>query len=233
MAETERFRFADLELKFSSDGRVAMIEGYGAAFGNVDDGGDIIEPGAFVATLAAIRPGRRPLMLVQHGLAPEFGATPVGVWDTLAEDRKGLFVAGRIPLDVPLSASAWKMLDVGILQGLSIGFRTVRFRPGAGAVVGHGARRHLLEISLREVSLVTQPANSLALVSAARLVGSTPAYVEKKAACDQAGARLSAALASLARDLAQREAQVRGDRALRAILGMNSDSDCRPRVPHA
>ena len=40
------------EIKFAKDGPPGTFSGYGAVFGNVDDGGDVLVKGAFAASLA-------------------------------------------------------------------------------------------------------------------------------------------------------------------------------------
>lgn len=45
----------------------AVIEGYASVFGERDQGGDVVLPGAYTASLAAMgRSGRRVKMLWQH-----------------------------------------------------------------------------------------------------------------------------------------------------------------------
>jgi hypothetical protein len=76
---------------------------------------------------------------------------PIGVWDEVREDRKGLFVRGRLLRDVARGREAAALLEAGAIDGLSIGYRTKRAeRDGAGG-------RRLHEIELWEVSLVTFP----------------------------------------------------------------------------
>ena len=62
----DRLRF-DMEVKFASD-KTGVFSGYGAMFGNVDAGGDVIEKGAFKDTLREWEDkGKYPPMLLQHG----------------------------------------------------------------------------------------------------------------------------------------------------------------------
>ncbi len=126
----------------SADGR---IEGYASLFGVVDLGRDKVEPGAFAASLARRGP-RGVRFLFQHD-----PAEPIGVWDSLSEDRRGLYVAGRLNLDVARASEVRALLAQGALDGLSIGFRAVRSLRAPGGV------RRLLEIDLWEISVVTFP----------------------------------------------------------------------------
>src|SRR3954468_15349729 len=77
---------AALDVKAVGDD--GTFEGYGSIFGNVDSYGEIVEPGAFTASLVdARRKGRTIKMLWQHD-----PYQPIGIWEDLAEDSKGLYV---------------------------------------------------------------------------------------------------------------------------------------------
>nr|WP_232631680.1 HK97 family phage prohead protease [Methylobacterium sp. Leaf118] len=116
--------------------------GYASLFGVPDLGRDTVAPGAFAASLAR-RGGVR--MLWQHD-----PAEPIGTWLSLAEDARGLRVAGRLNLAVQRAREIDALLRDHALDGLSIGFRVVRAVPERGG-------RRLLAIDLWEVSLVTFP----------------------------------------------------------------------------
>ncbi|MGZ3297494.1 MAG: HK97 family phage prohead protease [Asticcacaulis sp.] len=121
-----------------------IIEGYASRFGQRDLNDDVVVRGAFAAGL--IRTGARGVrMLYQHQ-----AKTPVGVWDLIREDAIGLFVRGRI-LDVsPETRMVGSLVKSGAVDGLSIGFRTVKSRPS-------GTLRVLTEVDLWEISIVTFP----------------------------------------------------------------------------
>lgn len=116
-----------------------LIEGHASLFGVADLMGDVVRPGAFAASLT-----RHPLppMLMQH--APGHHA---GRWVTVRETGRGLYARGLVD---PVSPGGRRALDTG-LDGLSIGFRPVRWRPNATG-------RELIEIDLIEISLVAAPA---------------------------------------------------------------------------
>ncbi|PRY26211.1 hypothetical protein CLV78_101306 [Aliiruegeria haliotis] len=123
------------------------IEGYASLFGRVDQGGDVVQRGAYAASLKALAGAdRRVKMLWQHD-----PAQPIGVWDEVREDEKGLFVKGRILTDVDKGREAAALIDAGAIDGLSIGYRTKRAEKGAGG------KRLLHDLELWEVSLVTFP----------------------------------------------------------------------------
>ncbi len=123
------------------------VQGYASLFGVRDQGGDVVQKGAYAASLAALgAAGRRVKMLWQHD-----PAQPIGVWDEAREDATGLWVKGRILADVERGREAAALLAAGAIDGLSIGYRTLRAeRDGKG-------QRLLAELELWEVSLVTFP----------------------------------------------------------------------------
>jgi HK97 family phage prohead protease len=86
-------------------------------------------------------------MLYQHS-----AHEPLGVWETIREDARGLYVRGRLTLDVPRVNDVRALIADGALDGLSIGFRTVRAR--RDSQTGH---RLLTEVELWEISVVTFP----------------------------------------------------------------------------
>ena len=135
----------------AEDGR---FEGYACLFGKEDLGHDIIQPGAFTKSLA-----RRGLsgikLLYQHD-----PAQPVGQWLTIREDARGLFVEGKLALDVEKAREIRSMMKAGILDGLSIGFRTIR-----GQADKKSGVRYLIELDLWEISVVTFPMQPDARIS--------------------------------------------------------------------
>lgn len=137
-----------LGLDVKAVGDDGVIEGYASAFGVVDSHNEVVEPGAFTASLVeSKRKGRSIKMLWQHD-----SGQPIGVWDDLAEDSKGLWVKGRILKDASkLAGEAYALLKGGALDELSIGYRTIQTEPHDDK---QGVLR-LLKLDLREVSLVT------------------------------------------------------------------------------
>lgn len=122
------------------------FEGYASLFGEPDGAGDLVAPGAFQASLRR-RPAARVRMLYQH-----FAHEPIGVWQSIREDRRGLLVRGRLVLEVERAREVRELIAQGALDGLSIGFRTVRAKRDAKSGL-----RTLLEIELWEISVVTFP----------------------------------------------------------------------------
>ncbi|MDR7039410.1 MULTISPECIES: HK97 family phage prohead protease [Methylobacterium] len=129
--------------------------GYASLFGVPDLGRDVVAAGAFAETLRARGPaGVR--MLWQHD-----PAEPIGRWIALAEDARGLRVEGRLNLAVQRAREIDALMREGAVDGLSIGFRTLRAAPDRAGY------RHLRSIDLWEISLVTFP-----LQPGARIAGS-------------------------------------------------------------
>ena len=155
-----------LETKFLPDGAglavqaegtdAVTVAGYASLFGIRDRGGDVVLPGAYAAALAALAGrGDRVRMLWQHDQSQ-----PIGLWDEVAEDARGLRVKGRILTAVARGREAAALLAAGAVDGLSIGYRTIR----AEAMPGGG--RRLIELDLWEVSLVTFPMLAQARIAA-------------------------------------------------------------------
>jgi len=123
------------------------IVGYASLFGSKDQGGDVVEKGAYSASLAKLSSmGRGIKMLWQHD-----PSQPIGVWDEVIEDKKGLYVSGRILEEVRAGAEALALLRAGAIDGLSIGYKTVM------ATKAKSGGRNLKQVDLWEVSLVTFP----------------------------------------------------------------------------
>ena len=152
----------DLERKFAAfDGALSVtdgqvIEGYASLFGACDQGGDVVAAGAYSASLGRLTAeGRKVRMLWQHD-----PAQPIGVWDEVREDGRGLYVKGRILDAVEKGREAAALLAAGAIDGLSIGYRTRK------AVKSDKGGRLLQELELWEVSLVTFPMLPSARVAA-------------------------------------------------------------------
>jgi HK97 family phage prohead protease len=124
-----------------------VIQGYASLFGACDQGGDIVQKGAYERSLKTLlASGRNVKMLWQHD-----PAQPIGIWDEVHEDGKGLWVKGRLLETVDKGREAAALIEAGAIDGLSIGYRTVR------ATKNDKGQRLLGELELWEVSLVTFP----------------------------------------------------------------------------
>ncbi|HEX4333804.1 MAG TPA: HK97 family phage prohead protease [Usitatibacter sp.] len=160
------------EFKFSGSAEQrGAFSGHGAAFGNVDSYGDVIQPGAFSAWLSDVKSGRQPwpAMLSQHGgmLLTSDDMTPVGVWTDIAEDAKGLAVHGQLA-ETPRGTELATLLTMKprpAIDGMSIGYIAKEWEPRSKP---EDPRRKLKRIDVMEISLVTFPANRSARITNAK-----------------------------------------------------------------
>lgn len=151
-----------LEAKFSRE-PLALVsgdgqfEGLASIFGVADLGKDVVERGAFTDSLAR-RGASGVRLLWQHD-----PAEPIGRWLAIREEPRGLFVRGQLSLAVARAREVHALMREGAVDGLSIGFRTLRARtdPRSGL-------RRLLQVDLWEISVVTFPLMPLARVSAVK-----------------------------------------------------------------
>ena len=127
------------------------FSGYAAVFDTVDDGGDVIEKGAFTKTIA--ENFDRIKILSQH---QDFDL-PIGKPLELREDDKGLFIRAKIS-NTQKGKDIQTLLRDGVLNELSIGYDAVDF-------YFDGNIRHLKELHLWEVSVVTWAMNEQAQIS--------------------------------------------------------------------
>ena len=123
-----------------------VFEGYASLFGVADLGGDVVLAGAFRDSLRK-RGADRVKMLWQHD-----PAEPIGAWLSVEEDTRGLKVKGRLNLDVSRAREILALMREGQVDGLSIGFRTLRATQDRKTGL-----RHLQKLDLWEISLVTFP----------------------------------------------------------------------------
>ncbi|MDX2073472.1 MAG: HK97 family phage prohead protease [Alphaproteobacteria bacterium] len=150
MRERKRMAFALQVKSMGADGRFA---GYASVFDIVDNQKDIIMKGAFAG---ALKNGPGAIKLLWQHQQDE----PIGIFDHIFEDAFGLYVEGRLLLDVQQAREAHALLKAGAVSGLSIGYSPVRYR-----IDGDTGVRYLAAVDLFEISLVTFPANDAAKVT--------------------------------------------------------------------
>jgi HK97 family phage prohead protease len=150
--------FPLLDIKAHSNG---SFEGYASTFGGEPDAcGDVIESGAFTASLSDYRAKKRwPACLWAHNMSE-----PVGAYTDIQEDSKGLLVVGKLATK-GRAAEVRELLEMKAVDGLSIGFRTVRETYDRTAKVNH-----LHEVRLIEISLVPVPANDSARLTSVKAI---------------------------------------------------------------
>jgi len=140
-----------------------VIKGYASIFGNKDLGGDIVKKGAFAKSL---RVGQTVKMFWNH----DAKSVPIGVWTLVKEDDKGLYVEGKLFTDTARGREVYVALKNGAIDGLSIGYKTVRAK-------NTRAGFEISELKLMEVSVVNFPMNEAATVES---VKSVKTVAEKK-----------------------------------------------------
>ncbi len=137
-------KFTALDLAVSDT--TGVFEGYASLFNREDLARDIVVPGAFRQSLAERGTGGIR-MLFQHD-----PGQPIGVWQSIIEDARGLRVTGKLALGVEKARDVLALMKAGALDGLSIGFKATKVRRDAKSGV-----RRLERIDLWEVSIVTFP----------------------------------------------------------------------------
>lgn len=181
------------------------FEGYGALFNLVDNGGDVIQKGAFAASLGDFASkGRAPKMLWQHD-----PATPIGVYTEVREDDRGLYVKGQLLLDTVSGKEAYIRLKSGAVDGLSIGYRTRE------ADFTDEGLRVLKQVDLWEISLVTFPMNPDTRVDAVKALDAGKS--------DPVAAQLNNALAAMG--IAPKDAAAASAAAIKSLVTGRSGGD--------
>ena len=148
--------FDQTEIKFTGDGKQGIFEGYASVLNNTDSDGDIILPGAFKNALA--NQTRKVAMFFNH----KTWDLPVGKWDALEEDSKGLLVRGQLTPGHSGATDLKAAMQHGTVEGMSVGFSVTK----DDYSMGTSGRIFKNVAALREISVCTFPANELAGVSA-------------------------------------------------------------------
>lgn len=166
-----------VEIKAESLKETGEFSGYGSTFGGEPDSyGDVIAPGAFSESLAShAAAGTVPKMYWQHDRAK-----PIGRWLEAKEDTKGLFLVGRLNLEVQQAREAYSHLKNGDIDGLSIGYRIKAY-----SVDSESGVWTLEKLDLREVSIVSEGANERATISSVKAAKQLQQLTEKLKAGDR------------------------------------------------
>lgn len=189
-----------MEIKEISD--EGYFSGYGSVFDVVDDWDDVIVRGAFAETLQK----KTPVMLWQHD-----SAEPIGVYERIREDEIGLWLEGRLLLDLEKGREAYILLKNRAIRGLSIGFLPLAWE---WETRDNTRVRVLKEIDLWEVSLVTFPANPKAVVDEVKTIRGLENFLR------DAGFSRSEARAALAAVKADHQWDAEADDAKKAAVAL-------------
>ena len=157
---TRQFEFQTTPARASSradDAGPPILYGYGAVFnsptridsweGKFDE---IIAPGAFKKTLNE----RTPVLQFDHGHHPVIGSLPIGRFDKLVEDKRGLYVEAEL-FESPMTDHLIQALRADTIGGMSFRFRVVREELDES---GEIPLRTIQEVALYEVGPVVFPA---------------------------------------------------------------------------
>ncbi|MGI9359503.1 MAG: HK97 family phage prohead protease [Paracoccaceae bacterium] len=136
-----------------------VFSGYGSVFGNKDLGNDIVVEGAFAKSIG--RKGAKAVKLLYQHKQDE----PIGVFDEIIEDNRGLKVKGRLAMGTQRGREVYELMKMGALDGLSIGYKV---DPKSIEYDDKGKRRYLKSVDLMEISAVTFPMNPRARVQAVK-----------------------------------------------------------------
>ena len=141
--------------------------GYASVFGVKDSYDEIVEAGAFDGIINDIKNAvaSMPLMLGNH---EHYSGCPIGIWDSLEVDSKGLKISGIINTEIQLGKEIYSSLkfakdnNSSSSMGLSIGY----YPDWDKYVVDKEYIGHIFSVKkLPEVSIVNFPANTQAVVT--------------------------------------------------------------------
>jgi HK97 family phage prohead protease len=147
-----------------------FFEGFASTFNNMDYDMDVILPGAFKNSLNSLKRKKEQLpILWQHDRKEPIGIfqhdrkEPIGIFSEIEENDEGLFVTGQMPWsDSFVKTRVIPQIKVGSIKSMSIGFSVIDYE-----IDEHNNYiiYYLKELDLREISLVTMPANPKAIIT--------------------------------------------------------------------
>lgn len=148
--------------KVDKTGEDGSFAGYASVFNNVDSYKEIVAPGAFAESIKRLKESGDPLpVLWQHRSGEPVGGSDAG---DLSEDDHGLKVAGFLMVnEIPRAKEAHALLKRRVVRGLSIGYYVEDSSYNEKERV-----TTLKKLDLVEYSIVTFPANVLAMVDAVK-----------------------------------------------------------------
>jgi len=152
---------APFEVKSMSDGSLEL-KGYASTFGNRDKQGDIIVPGAFDRSIERFM--QDPKMLFEHNFNYVIGTFPEATID-----HKGLKVRGIVFND-PRYRKVREKIQSGEYSSFSIGGYFTRRQVGE--------EKYIVDVDLREISVVKNPANEFAAFTVQGALAKSMDYVQ-------------------------------------------------------
>lgn len=203
MNDELEFKDETLDVQFDikaldSDEEKGEFSGYGSIFGNKDLGNDIVMEGAFAQSIG--KKGAKAVKMLYQHRADE----PIGVFDEIIEDSRGLKVKGRLAMGTQRGREVYELMKMGAIDGLSIGYRV--------DAKGYDyddkrKRRYLKSVDLMEISAVTFPMNPKARVSQVKSEKTVREWEEVlRDAGDLSRSEAKVAASAVAKALEQRDA---------------------------
>jgi HK97 family phage prohead protease len=153
---SEKTGVYEIKLLASEQAAAGGFSGYASTFGNRDAYDDIVEKGAFAGFLKKLAAGDKVPVLWQH-----MSDKPIGYIKTAREDDQGLYLEAAFA-STAQAQEARKLAEEGIVSKMSIGYLVTESDYDKSGV------RRLKAVDLKEVSLVTFPANEKAVVTSVK-----------------------------------------------------------------
>lgn len=174
-----------------ADDKSGAIEGYASTFGNVDQGDEVVDAGAFAKTIQECVPKRAVKLLATHLM---FGASVMEVVGTIVEakeDDRGLWIKASLA-STATAQDVRTLVQEGHVEGLSIGFEMLRWEIVRGE---NGAPDilHHKEVRLLEVTVTAFPMNPEAVITAVKSFGQFATSARAKIAAASAENRKAVA----------------------------------------
>jgi hypothetical protein len=129
------------------------FEAYVSVFGNVDSYNEVVDPGAFTDWLKNYFP-RYPKGVWAHNWDEPISATIEA-----REDTHGLYIKGKLVLEVQRAREVWALMKAGVITDFSFGFFVQQDEVDPTTRV-----RHLKKIAIYEYSPVLVGANDQAML---------------------------------------------------------------------
>jgi len=152
---------APFEVKSMDDGSLEL-KGYASTFGNRDKQGDVVVPGAFDRSIERFM--QDPKMLFEHNFNDVIGTFPEATID-----HKGLKVRGIVFND-PRYRKVREGIQSGEYSSFSIGGYFTRRQVGE--------EKYIVDVDLREISVVRNPANEFAAFTVQGALAKSMDYVQ-------------------------------------------------------
>ena len=143
----------------ANDEEQGIFEAYANVKWFKDHAKDVTVDNAFMNSIAKAKAtGRMPKMLFNHD-----HDQVIGVWLEMTEDEHGLKVKGQLAMNTAKGREVFELLKLGALDALSIGYLTIaeNYDPSTNT-------NFLVEVDIREISVVTFPCNEASLVSSVK-----------------------------------------------------------------